>query len=93
MERLDYQMKYYPKTDNIKFEVAQNQERWCWCDALYDPEERLVFRDTRFMTKREANGEKVFWGRGNGWVVGAFAIVKAVQRFQHRSKDYGILVV
>jgi len=33
--------------------------------------------DTRFMTKREANGEKVFWGRGNGWVVGAFAIVKA----------------
>jgi rhamnogalacturonyl hydrolase YesR len=45
------------------------------------------------MTKREANGEKVFWGRGNGWVVGAFAIVKAVQRFQHRSKDYGILVV
>jgi hypothetical protein len=23
MERLDYQMKYYPKTDNIKLEVAQ----------------------------------------------------------------------
>lgn len=35
IERLDFQMKTYPKTDNINFEVAVNQERWCWCDAPY----------------------------------------------------------
>jgi len=107
IERLDYQMKYYPKTNNIKFEVAKNQERWCWCDALYmaaptyalyanitgnnayrefmnrefwitmealyDKQERLVFRDTRYLTMKEPNGAKLFWGRGNGWVVAAMA--------------------
>ncbi len=109
IERLDYQMKTYPETDNINFENALNQERWCWCDALYmaaptyalfanitgnneyrefmdrefwfttgvlyDRQENLFYRDTRFMEKKEANGEKVFWGRGNGWVVGALARV------------------
>ncbi|MEN6453838.1 MAG: glycoside hydrolase family 88 protein [Prolixibacteraceae bacterium] len=109
IERLDYQMKTYPETDNINFEIAVNQERWCWCDALYmaapayacfanitgndayrefmnrefwvtmealyDKEERLVFRDTRFFRMKEPNGSKVFWGRGNGWVVGALARV------------------
>ena len=109
IERLDYQMKTYPETNNINFEIAVNQERWCWCDALYmaaptyacfanitgnddyrefmdrefwftigalyDKEERLVYRDTRFFSMKEPNGSKVFWGRGNGWVVGALARV------------------
>ena len=109
IERLDYQMKYYPKTDNLLFEIPQNQERWCWCDALYmaaptyalfanitgndeyrefmnrefwetykalyDKDEKLFYRDTRFIERREANGQKVFWGRGNGWVIGAIARV------------------
>ena len=35
IERLDYQMKYCPRTDNLDFNVARNHERWCWCDALY----------------------------------------------------------
>ena len=107
IERLDYQMKYYPKTDNINFEVARNQERWCWCDALYtgaptyalfsnitgnneyrefmnrefwitmetlyDKKEKLVYRDTRYKTMKEPNGAKLFWGRGNGWVVAGIA--------------------
>ncbi len=109
IERLDYQMKYYPRTENLLFEIPQNQERWSWCDALYmaaptyalfsnitgnpryrefmnrefwltvetlyDREERLFYRDTRFFHKREPNGAKVFWGRGNGWVVAAIARV------------------
>jgi unsaturated rhamnogalacturonyl hydrolase len=96
IERLDYQMKYYAKTDNINFEVAQNQERWCWCDALYmaaptyalyanitgnkeyrefmdrefwitmealyDKQEKRVSRDTRYITMKEPNGAKLFWG-------------------------------
>lgn len=36
---------------------------------LYDPENRLFFRDDSYFDKREANGEKIFWGRGNGWVL------------------------
>lgn len=121
LKKLDFQMKHYPQTDNIKFEIAQNQDRWCWCDALYmaaptyalyanitgndeyrefmnrefwvtmetlyDKEERLVFRDTRFMTKKEKNGEKVFWGRGNGWVVGALARVMNFLPEDYHSRD------
>ncbi len=37
-------------------------------DALYDKEESLFFRDKSYFEKREQNGEKIFWGRGNGWV-------------------------
>lgn len=37
---------------------------------LYDTDEHLYTRDSRFFTQREANGKKVFWSRGNGWVMG-----------------------
>lgn len=40
---------------------------------LFDKEEKLFFRDDSYFEKREENGEKVFWGRGNGWVVAGLA--------------------
>jgi rhamnogalacturonyl hydrolase YesR len=45
-------------------------ERW-WVTSnyLYDREEHLYFRDSGFFGKREPNGRKIFWGRGNGWVM------------------------
>ncbi|MBV4358852.1 glycoside hydrolase family 88/105 protein [Pinibacter aurantiacus] len=42
---------------------------------LYDHEEKLFARDAAYLAnargggKKEANGKKVFWGRGNGWVM------------------------
>ncbi len=45
------------------------QQWWKTSDYLYDPEEHLYFRDDRFFARREANGRKVFWSRGNGWVM------------------------
>lgn len=38
---------------------------------IYDQEESLFYRDQRFVDERSANGNKVFWSRGNGWVVAA----------------------
>lgn len=43
---------------------------WKSTDFLYDPEEKLYFRDESYFQKKERNGAKTFWGRGNGWVVG-----------------------
>jgi rhamnogalacturonyl hydrolase YesR len=43
--------------------------------ALYDNREHLYFRDKRFPSMREANGQKIFWSRGNGWVLAALALV------------------
>ncbi|MGH7989629.1 MAG: glycoside hydrolase family 88 protein, partial [Limisphaerales bacterium] len=41
---------------------------WRTTDYLYDTNEHLYFRDSTFFNKHEANGQKVFWSRGNGWV-------------------------
>ncbi len=43
--------------------------------ALYDPQEHLYFRDDRFLTQHEPNGQKIFWSRGNGWVLAGLALV------------------
>lgn len=40
---------------------------------LFDKEDNLFYRDDSYFDKREANGEKIFWGRGNGWVVAGLA--------------------
>ncbi len=52
-------------------------------DALYDEDYDLFARDGKFVwtgeatDKKEKNGTKVFWGRGNGWVLGGLALVLA----------------
>lgn len=48
---------------------------WKTSDYLYEPSEQLYFRDSRYFTPREANGKKVFWSRGNGWVLAGLARV------------------
>jgi rhamnogalacturonyl hydrolase YesR len=42
---------------------------WVTSDYLYDKDEHLFFRDLTYFGKKEANGKKVFWSRGNGWVM------------------------
>ncbi len=42
-------------------------------DVLYDKEEHLYARDAGYIGKREPNGQKVFWSRGEGWVMGGLA--------------------
>lgn len=50
-----------------EFAVAQ---WWVTSAFLYDRDEHLYFRDSSIFPKREKNGAKVFWARGNGWVLG-----------------------
>lgn len=40
---------------------------------LFSKNDSLFFRDDSYFSKRENNGQKVFWGRGNGWVVAGIA--------------------
>lgn len=42
---------------------------WKTSDYLYDKDEHLFCRDSRYFTQKEKNGKKVFWSRGNGWVI------------------------
>lgn len=54
-----------------------HQAFWDSIEHLWDPETNLVYRDARYIPNaegtelREANGEKVFWSRGLGWVLAA----------------------
>ncbi|MCI5082248.1 MAG: glycoside hydrolase family 88 protein [Saprospiraceae bacterium] len=71
----------YVKMANItgddKYLKFMDKEFKATYDFLYDQEEHLFYRDYRFFPdkKREANGEKIFWGRGNGWVMGGLVSI------------------
>jgi rhamnogalacturonyl hydrolase YesR len=64
--------KYLEKSNELYHE--------CY-NLLYDKEEHLFARDLGYVIKgestdrREANGEKIFWSRGNGWVMGGLALL------------------
>ncbi len=48
---------------------------WLASDYLYSKTDSLYFRDDRFFTKASEHGNKIFWSRGNGWVVGGLCNV------------------
>jgi len=54
-----------------------NKMWWKTTDYLYDPVEHLYYRDSRFF------GKKIFWSRGNGWVLAGLARV-----LQYLPRDY-----
>jgi len=75
--------RMYLATGDRKYLDFMDHEWWLTAASLYDSQEHLYFRDSRFFAKKEANGKKLFWGRGNGWVMGAL-----VQVLQSMPEDY-----
>jgi rhamnogalacturonyl hydrolase YesR len=43
---------------------------WDVHEELFDKDAGLFYRDKRFISQQTKNGKKVFWSRGNGWVLG-----------------------
>jgi rhamnogalacturonyl hydrolase YesR len=64
-------MRLYAATDDTRYMDFAVTNWWRTADYLYDKDEHLFFRDSSFFTKTEANGKKIFWSRGNGWVFAA----------------------
>jgi rhamnogalacturonyl hydrolase YesR len=60
-------------TGDRKYIEAMDREWSLTTQHLYDPAEHLYFRDATFLHSKEANGQKLFWGRGNGWVLAGTA--------------------
>ncbi len=56
-------------TKNLKYLDSACAWWWKTTDYLYDKKEQLYYRDSRFFGRHEKNGSKVFWSRGNGWVM------------------------
>jgi rhamnogalacturonyl hydrolase YesR len=62
-------------TRDRKYLDFMDQEYLATYETLWDKEAQLFWRDTSYFDQREANGEKVFWSRGNGWVFGGLALL------------------
>jgi rhamnogalacturonyl hydrolase YesR len=56
-------------TGDPKYLNSADRRWWVTSDYLYDKDEHLFYRDSRFFPQREPNGQKIFWSRGNGWVL------------------------
>ncbi|NOY96743.1 MAG: glycoside hydrolase family 88 protein [Chlorobi bacterium] len=75
-----------------KFSAVTGEERYInemdrlWhitYEYLYDKKEHLYYRDDRFFKAKSKTGKKVFWSRGNGWVMGGL-----VKTLEAMPKDY-----
>jgi rhamnogalacturonyl hydrolase YesR len=64
-------------TGDPKYLDWMDRQWWDCTDLLYDKTEHLYSRDKSFFGMRESNGQKVFWSRGNGWVLAGIARVLA----------------
>lgn len=70
------------KTLNDPAYFRYNDQYYKECyDLLYNKEEKLFARDLNYVIRNdgndryEANGKKIFWSRGNGWVMGGLALL------------------
>jgi rhamnogalacturonyl hydrolase YesR len=62
--------RMYAATGDRKY-IDYLDEEWAKTSGrLYDTQEHLYARDSTYLTRTEANGKKMFWSRGNGWVMG-----------------------
>jgi unsaturated rhamnogalacturonyl hydrolase len=75
--------RMFAATGDQRYLDYMDREWWRTSAGLYDPAQHLYFRDSRYFTQKEKNGQNIFWSRGNGWVMGAFAKVLEVM-----PKDY-----
>ena len=78
-------LRLYSATGEEKYLDFAVKEWWHTSEYLYDKDEHLFFRDSTYFKKREANGKKVFWGRGNGWVMGG--LVRSLQYLPNNHPD------
>lgn len=65
----------YAITHDRKYLDYMDHEWWLTSASLYDKQDHLYFRDSRYFTQKQANGQKLFWSRGNGWVMGGLVNV------------------
>jgi len=75
--------RLYAVTKDEKYLKYLDTMWWDTTAFLFDPEENLYYRDKNYIGKLSANGRKVFWARGNGWVMAGI-----VRVLQYLPKDH-----
>ncbi len=70
-------------TGDPKYIKYADTQWWKTSNYLYSKEDSLYFRDDRYLEQRSDNGTKIFWSRGNGWVIAGLA-----RLLEDMPKDY-----
>jgi rhamnogalacturonyl hydrolase YesR len=65
--------RMYAATGDPKYISYLDEEFAKTNTLLYDSQAHLYSRDATFVEKQEKNGQKTFWSRGEGWVMGGLA--------------------
>jgi unsaturated rhamnogalacturonyl hydrolase len=65
--------RMYKATGDVAYLDYMSREWWATSGRLYDRREHLYFRDASYLDQKQANGRKLFWSRGNGWVMAGLA--------------------
>ena len=87
-------VEYAKQTGEQKYLDAMHTFYKQTYDLLYDEEEHLFARDTRFQwgvnekDLKEENGKKIFWARGNGWVLGGLALILSDIPEDYKNRDF-----
>ncbi len=75
-------LKLAKATGDDRYARFAHEEFAATKDYLFDPGEHLFFRDSRFFDQRDAAGRKLFWSRGNGWVMAG--LVRMIETLDRR---------
>ena len=79
-------MQVFAATGDERYLDFAVKNWWRTTDYLYDPGEHLYFRDSTYFDRREANGKKLFWSRGNGWVLAGLVRMLQLLPANHPSR-------
>jgi unsaturated rhamnogalacturonyl hydrolase len=79
-------MQLFAATGDERYLDFALKNWWRTTDYLYDPNEHLYFRDSSYFDRREANGKKIFWSRGNGWVMAGLVRMLQLLPANHPSR-------
>ncbi|HEY3761722.1 MAG TPA: glycoside hydrolase family 88 protein [Verrucomicrobiae bacterium] len=88
-------MRLYAATGDARYMDYAVSNFWRTANFLYDTNAALFYRDSSAFDKHEQNGSKIFWSRGNGWVLAGTARILQYlptnspdrQRFEKLFKD------
>ena len=72
-------------TGDQKYYDYLNEVYWSVTDHLFDKQYGLFYRDAGYFNAATPNGRKVFWSRGNGWVLGG---IPRVLQYLPRENEY-----
>jgi unsaturated rhamnogalacturonyl hydrolase len=81
-------LRLYTATGDERYMNYAVSNFWRTADFLYDKNEHLFFRDSTFFDKREPNGAKIFWSRGNGWVFAGIVRILQYLPANHPDRPY-----